>query len=107
MSFSLLDTDIDFIRLSLSKFDEIEKAAIFGSRAKGNSKQGSDVDIAIWGDKVNFTTVSKLHAMLEEASPMPYLFDIVDYAHLSHKNLKEHIDRIGVVFYNKLSLTTN
>ena len=101
MNFGLLDVDIDFICSSLSQFDEIDKAVLFGSRAKGNCNQGSDVDIAIWGEKINFTTISKLHAMLEDHSPMPYLFDIVDYTHLSHKELKEHIDRVGVIFYQK------
>ncbi|MDI3534924.1 MAG: hypothetical protein PWQ82_1289 [Thermosediminibacterales bacterium] len=42
-----------------------------------------------------------LHAMLEEKGPLPYFFDIVDYTHLSHKGLKEHIDRVGKVIYEK------
>ena len=46
----LLDRDIKYIRKALEKYDEIEKAVIFGSRAMGNYKKGSDVDIAIDGD---------------------------------------------------------
>lgn len=37
----------------------------------------------------------------QDESPMPYLFDIVDYTHLEHKELKEHIDRIGKMIYEK------
>jgi predicted nucleotidyltransferase len=101
MSFGLLDTDIKFICSSLSQFEEIEKTALFGSRAKGNSKRGSDVDIAIWENKINFATISKLHAILEDYSPMPYLFDIVDYTHLSHKDIKEYINKVGIIIYQK------
>lgn len=81
------------------QYNKIEKAVIFGSRAKGNYKIGSDIDIAIYGENVNFDVLSKLHSILEEKSPMPYFFDIVDYSHLNHKELKEHIDRVGKVIF--------
>jgi predicted nucleotidyltransferase len=48
-SFGLLDTDIETIILILRKYPKVERACIFGSRAKGNFKNGSDVDIAIKG----------------------------------------------------------
>ena len=44
--FGLLDRDIKYIIKALEQHDEIEKAIIFGSRAMGNYKKGSDVDIA-------------------------------------------------------------
>lgn len=86
------------------QFPQIERAAIFGSRAKGNYKPGSDIDIAIYGEEITFDVISKLHSMLENASPMPYMFDIVDYTHISHKVLKEHIERVGKVFYKRTVL---
>ena len=101
MKFGLLENDLIFIRATLAKFPEIEQGIIFGSRAKGSYKLGSDVDIAITGMNVSFNTVSKIHSILEEESPMPYFFDIVDYSHLKNDELKKHIDRIGVVFYIK------
>lgn len=99
MKFGLFDDDLTYIVKAVQQFPEIEKATIFGSRAKGTHKPGSDVDIAIWGDAITFSTVSRLHAMLEEESPMPYFFDIVDYSHLNHEELKKHIDRVGVPIY--------
>ena len=94
MNFGLRQSDINYILDAIKKFPEIEKAVIFGSRAKGNYKHGSDVDIAIHGKKVTFDTISALHSMLEEQGPLPYFFDIVDYTHLNHKELKDHIDRV-------------
>jgi len=99
VSFGLREEDMDYIITAIRQFPEIEKAAIFGSRVKGNYKPGSDVDIAVWGNDVSFSTISRLHAIFEEESPMPYFFDIVDYSHLSHKELKSHIDRVGIVFF--------
>lgn len=99
MNFDLREEDLTFMVNAMRRFDEIEKAAVFGSRAKGTNKPGSDVDIAIWGKDITFSTLSRLRAMLEEESPMPYFFDIVDYLHLTHEELKNHIDRVGVFFY--------
>lgn len=99
MNYGLRQEDIDYIISALIKLPEIEKAAIFGSRAKENNKPSSDVDLAIWGQDISFTTVSHLHSILEDESPMPYFFDIVDYTHLTHEKLKEHINRVGKVIY--------
>lgn len=101
MNFGLKEFELEYIIDTIKKFHEIEKAVIFGSRAKGNYKPGSDVDIGIYGKNITFDTVSALHAMLEEKGPLPYFFDIVDYTHLSHNGLKEHIDRVGKVIYEK------
>ena len=101
MSLGLRDTDLEYIVQVLSKFPEIEKALIFGSRAKGTHKPGSDVDIAIVGECITFDTISKVRFQLEEESPMPYFFDIVDYTHLEHLELKEHIDRVGKTIWDK------
>ena len=103
MNFGLRDEDLSNIIITIQQFSEIEKAAIFGSRAKGNFNPGSDVDIAIWGNDISFSTISRLHAILEEESPMPYFFDIVDYSHLNHIELKSHIDRAGIVFFTRES----
>ena len=50
---------------------------------------------------VSFTTVSRLHAVLEDESPMPYLFDIVDYTHSDSVALKEYIDRVGISIFER------
>lgn len=99
MNFGLKEFDIEYIVNTIRSFSEIDKAVIFGSRAKGNYKPGSDIDIAIYGEKVTFDILARLHSALEDESPMPYLFDIIDFTHLDHTELKEHIERVGKVIY--------
>lgn len=103
MEFGFKEFDLKYIKEKISGFDEIERAVIFGSRAKGNYKPGSDVDIAIMGENISFDTVSRLHSLLEDQGPLPYLFDIIDYTHLNHDELKSHIDRVGKIIYIKNS----
>lgn len=80
----------------------IAKAVVFGSRAKGNWRENSDIDIAVFGTDVN---VGSLSVRFDEL-PMPYKFDIVDYSTIKSSALREHIDRIGIEIYNKIDSYT-
>lgn len=75
----------------------IDRAMVFGSRAKGNWRENSDIDIAVFGASVN---VGSLVAQLDEL-PMPYKFDIVNYNNINSCALREHIDRVGIEIYTK------
>lgn len=97
----LKEEDLQYIIDNIERFPEIKKAIVFGSRAKGNYKVGSDIDIAIFGEKVTFTSVAQLHFLLEEQGPLPYLIDVVKYEELENDKLKEHIDRVGVTIFNR------
>lgn len=97
--FGLKKKDIEEIQLVLRRFPEVEKAFIFGSRAMGNYRQGSDVDIAIKGKAVTFHTTLKIAGILNEDTLMPYRFDVLGYDYLKNKELLSHIDRVGQLLY--------
>lgn len=101
MTFGIPQKSIELIIKSLEQFKEIEKASIFGSRAIGNHKPSSDVDIAVYGDALSFDDVLRLTSQLNEVLPTPYYFDVVHYETLSSHSLKEHIDQNGVPFYER------
>jgi len=100
-NFGLRDSDISEIVKVLQQYSEIEQAILFGSRAKGNYKPGSDVDIALKGENISHQTVNKLRFQLNEETLMPYEFDILNYHTIKGRALVEHIDRVGIVFYEK------
>ncbi|XJZ27812.1 nucleotidyltransferase domain-containing protein [Bacillota bacterium Lsc_1132] len=99
--FGLLETDIEYLQEALKNFKEIEKAVVFGSRALGNYKKGSDVDIALFGTDITPGTVSRLADQLNEESPLPYFFDLLHYEQIQNQNLKHHIITIGKELYCK------
>lgn len=99
--FGLLEQDLDYINKAIKKFVDIEQAKVFGSRAMGNYKKGSDVDIAIFGKNVNKKTVGRLSDLLNEEYPLPYFFDIVHYDSITNLQLTDHINNIGRVIYRK------
>jgi predicted nucleotidyltransferase len=99
--FGLLEKDIEEILSVLEKSPKVEKAIVFGSRAKGNFKNGSDVDIALKGKDLDFDTISHISYQLNEETQMPYRFDLLNYYSIQEPKLKNHIDRIGIEFYNR------
>ena len=96
-NFGLSQRTINEIKTYFENKSEIEKAVIFGSRAKGNYTTGSDIDFALWTNG----NISQILSDLEDL-PTPYKFDIVDYKNLTNEKLKNNIDNNGILFYKKL-----
>lgn len=97
----LKEEDRTMIMEAIGRYGEIEKAVLFGSRAKGNYKHGSDVDISISGANVSYDTVVELRYWLNEETNMSYHFDIVHLETIKNKELKEHIQRAGIILFER------
>lgn len=90
---------MDRIYRVFANFPQIERAVLFGSRAMGNHKPASDVDIALYGKDLTLDSVIRLQNALEETT-IPYSFDFVLYHRIENAALKDHIDRVGIVIYD-------
>ena len=99
-SFGISKKSWEILINTIKSFNRIESAVIFGSRAKGNYKNGSDIDIAIYGKNVDAETALNLSAKLNEDTPSPYLYDILAGDIINNPDLKKHIDKVGEVFYS-------
>ena len=93
--FGLKQEQLKEIREILGKHPEIEKAVIFGSRAKGDHKKGSDIDIAVFGDNISIHTILSLMSDFEESS-LPFFVDIVDFKGITDKKLRSEIEKNGI-----------
>ena len=97
----LMESDMLAIATVLEKFPTIEKAIVFGSRAKGNFKNGSDVDLALKGNDLNLQLIHEVSMLLNEETKMPYQFDVLSYLDIKEPTLTLHIDRVGVVIFER------
>lgn len=97
----LLDRDFTYILEAARRDPNIEELVLFGSRAMGNYKPGSDVDLAVKGENINRSSIRRLSECLNEDLPLPYFFDVLDYNTIENEALKIHIDIFGVVIYQK------
>ncbi len=100
-NFGIYEKSYTLILNSFKLFPAIDTAYIFGSRAMGNYKKGSDIDIAIVGNKIDFETTSRLHGKLNEELPIPYFVDVVNFNTINVKELKQHILSEGIIIYKK------
>ncbi|MGH7971437.1 MAG: nucleotidyltransferase domain-containing protein, partial [Limisphaerales bacterium] len=91
------------IREVLSRFPEVEKAVLYGSRAKGNAKPGSDIDLTLLGSRLNQRIVGQIDDTLDDLL-LPYRFDLSIFARIKDAELLEHIARVGVTFYERTAV---
>ena len=100
MEFGLNQETIDKINSVFQKHPEIEKVIIYGSRAKGNYRAGSDIDFTLMGNDLEYNIAGRVNSEIDDLNT-PYLFDISIFGKLDSSSLKEHISRVGKVFYKK------
>ncbi len=96
--FGLENQYIADINTILNKYSEIEETIIFGSRAMGNYKKASDVDLAIVGEKVDDNIVNEISYRLNEETFIPYFFDVIRFDKQDKSPIAEHIRKEGKIF---------
>ncbi|WP_198514307.1 nucleotidyltransferase family protein [Algoriphagus formosus] len=99
--FGLLESDMASILKIMDSQEVVDKVILFGSRAKGNYREGSDVDLALKGENLNFEKVSHISYLLNEETNMPYRFDLVNYHQIQEPELIKHIDRVGIPIFDR------
>jgi len=103
MNHGLTDRTVAQIHEVLARFPEVEKAMLYGSRAKGNFKQGSDIDLTLLGADVTKKILGQIQGELEDGL-LPYRFDLSIFSQITQADIIEHIRRSGVIFYEKKPL---
>ncbi len=83
----------------IKQYIEVEKAVVFGSRARGDYKKASD--IALFGENLTHTINTKIFYKLDELY-MPYKIDLINFNTLGEENkIRENILKEGVEIYAK------
>ncbi|MDR0734945.1 MAG: nucleotidyltransferase domain-containing protein [Elusimicrobiota bacterium] len=91
------DSIIQDIKAILSAYSGVDSAIIYGSRAKGNFKPYSDIDISLKGN-LTLNEKWKIENNIDDLL-LPYKTDIVLFSNITNKDLIEHINRVGKTFY--------
>jgi predicted nucleotidyltransferase len=101
LRFGLKETTIQKICSVLSHYPQVEKAVLYGSRAKGNYKTGSDIDMTLRGGAD--LTLNVLYKIMDELDDLllPYIIDLSIFNTIHDPDVIEHIQRVGVTFYDK------
>jgi predicted nucleotidyltransferase len=88
----------------LAQHPRVVKAVLYGSRAKGNYKIGSDIDLTLFGEGLEYSEMMDIAMELDDLL-LPYMIDLSIFEKLDHAELKEHIERVGQLFYEKIPIS--
>jgi len=100
MEYGLKQQELESIKQIFSSFSEVEKAIIYGSRAKGTYKPNSDIDISLMGSELTLGIMNQISWELDDLL-LPYTIDLSNFHQINNPALVEHIERIGKVIYEK------
>lgn len=96
--YGLSDNVTSEIQDVFRRHSNIDKVLIFGSRAKGNYREGSDIDLAVIGSGISFSQLLDINNDIDDLGLL-YNVDLLDYKKQIGTPIGEHIDRVGKVFY--------
>jgi predicted nucleotidyltransferase len=102
MQYGLSSENVQKLKAVFNRYPEVTEVILYGSRAKGNFKNGSDIDFTVAGEEMNLQILHKVEDDLEELL-LPYKIDLSLLSHIDNANLLEHIKRVGIVFWSDAS----
>jgi predicted nucleotidyltransferase len=100
VKFGLKQTILEKIIKVFSTHPQIQQVILYGSRAKGNFRNGSDIDLTIRGESITLSQLLKIENDLDDLL-LPYKIDLSLLHQIHEPDLNEHISRVGVVIYDK------
>ena len=100
MKYGLSDRTLQKIREVFSHYPQIERAILYGSRATGTYRNGSDIDLTLCGSELTHSLLSRLDTELDDLL-LPYTIDLSVFDRIRNPKLVEQINRVGVNFYKK------
>lgn len=100
MKYGLREIDIEAIQGIFTKYPQVQKVMLYGSRAKGTYRNGSDIDSALFGESLDLSLLFKIETELDDLF-LPYKMDVSMIHQIKNQNLIDHIKRLGLVLYQK------
>ncbi len=98
--YGLKDTHIEKIQSVFANYCNIDKAILYGSRAKGNYRNGSDIDLTLVGENLDLSTLLKIENELDDLL-LPYKIDVSIFHKIENPDLVDHINLVGKLFFER------
>ena len=100
MKYGLSDRTLQKIHGVLSHYPQVKKAILYGSRAAGTYRNGSDIDLTLCGDELTHSVLSRIDTELDDLL-LPYTIDLSIFDQIDNPAMVDQIQRSGVDFYEK------
>jgi predicted nucleotidyltransferase len=100
LPFGLKPETIARINAVFACYPQVQRAILYGSRAKGTQQNGSDIDITLQGESLTLAQLLKIENELDDLL-LPYKIDLSLLEHIENPELIAHIQRVGKEFYTR------
>ena len=100
LPFGLPVTVMERLRKVFAANNKVEEVRVYGSRAKGTYRPGSDIDLTMFGNALQWGDLQATELAIDELD-LPYKIDLSLYALIDNSDLREHIDKVGKLFYSR------
>lgn len=103
MNHGLSAQTVSAIHAVLARHPKVQRAVLYGSRAKGNYQPGSDIDLTLFAGDDQEINTHEIADILDEVDDLllPYTMDLSAFAKIDNEAVRAHIQRIGKVFYER------
>jgi predicted nucleotidyltransferase len=91
---------VERIQDVLAHYPEVQRAVLFGSRAKGTARPGSDIDLALYGQGLDWRVLGRIEDELDDLL-LPYSFSLLHHDARTDSEVAAHIARVGLPFYQR------
>lgn len=98
MNHGLPEATLARIQKTLKQFPFVDKAVLYGSRAMGTYREGSDIDLSLYGKALTLAQLVAIETAIDELL-LPYQVDLSLHSQISNADLVSHIDRVGKIIY--------
>ena len=99
MEFGISSKDAEILNSVFKKFPQVKQVILYGSRAKGNFRENSDVDLVIANSEIDRYSIGKILSEIDDSN-FPYLVDIQVLNTIKNKELLDDIDRVGKILFS-------
>lgn len=101
MKFGLSEQTLQKIYSVLIQYPQVEKVVLYGSHARDDFKNGSDIDLTLYGgEELTHTVVSQISVDLDDQL-LPYTIDLSIFKNIRNPNMIKEIERVGKIFYRR------
>ncbi|MBE0483765.1 MAG: nucleotidyltransferase domain-containing protein [Bacterioplanes sp.] len=99
MNWGLSERDIALLRATFAAHPNVQRAVLYGSRAMGTYRPGSDIDLTLEGD-LHLQDINRLLLDIDDLL-LPYQVDLSAFQDIDNPALVDHIQREGVEFWRR------
>jgi predicted nucleotidyltransferase len=98
--FGLPATALSGLRGVFSNHPSIQSVTLYGSRAKGNYRPNSDIDLMLNAPDMSWSEFNIVGQEIDDLL-LPWKVDLALFHHIENQDLLSHVERVGVIFYQR------